>query len=111
MENFPEGRHQLRFEFEVTGKPDLARGEGSPGRAQLYINGKLVGQNDVPVTTPLAFGLTSGITCGSAHGSPITSDYEPSFELTGKIYSVTMDVSGQLIEDKEAEVRMIMARQ
>ena len=66
-ENVPEGRHQLRFEFEVTGKPDVANGKGTPGKAQLYIDGKLVGQAEVPVTTPLVLGLTSGITCGSAH--------------------------------------------
>ncbi|MHB8101895.1 MAG: hypothetical protein ACYDEF_06915 [Methanosarcina sp.] len=56
-------------------------------------------------------GSTGGVTCGSAHGSPVTPDYEPPFEFTGKIYSVTVDVSGELIEDKEAEMRMVMARQ
>ena len=40
----PEGRHKLRFEFEVTGKPDIAQGQGRAGRGQLYIDGKLVGQ-------------------------------------------------------------------
>ncbi|KKH94664.1 arylsulfatase [Methanosarcina sp. 1.H.T.1A.1] len=111
IENVPEGRHKLRFEFEVTGKPDLVRGMGAPGRAQLYIDGKLVGQAEVPVTTPLALGLTSGVTCGSAPGAPVTPDYQPPFEFTGKIYSVTVDVSGKLIEDKEAEMRIVMARQ
>ncbi|PAV13187.1 hypothetical protein ASJ81_04100 [Methanosarcina spelaei] len=109
--NVPEGQHQLRFEFEVTGKPDVANGKGAPGKAQLYIDGKLVGQAEIPVTTPLVLGLTSGVTCGSAHGSPVTPDYEPPFEFTGKIYRVTVDVSGKLIEDKEAETRMVMARQ
>ena len=33
------GHHELRFEFEVTGKPDFANGKGTPGRAQLYIDG------------------------------------------------------------------------
>jgi arylsulfatase len=51
--NVYEGRHQLGFELEVTGKPDFANGKGSPGIAKLFINGKLVGQIDVPVTTPL----------------------------------------------------------
>ncbi len=111
VENVPEGRHKLRFEFEVTGEPDVARGKGVPGRAQLYIDRKLVGQVEVPVTTPLALGLTSGVTCGSAPGAPVTPDYKPPFEFTGKIYSVTVDVSGKLIEDKEAETRMVMARQ
>jgi len=49
----PEGRHQLRVEFEVTGKPDVKSGKGAPGRAQLYIDGKLVGQ--------VVFGLSLGL--------------------------------------------------
>jgi arylsulfatase len=111
VETVPEGRHKLRFEFEVTGQPDIARGKGAPGRAQLYIDGKLVGQTDVPVTTPLALGLTSGVRSGAAPGAPVTPDYEPPFEFTGTIYSVTVDVSGELIVDDEAEMRQIMARQ
>jgi hypothetical protein len=35
----PPGRHELRFQFEPTGQPDLASGKGSPGRLQLYIDG------------------------------------------------------------------------
>ena len=50
----PEGRHKLRFEFEVTGKPDIGKGKGAPGRGQLYIDGKLVGQADIPLTMPLS---------------------------------------------------------
>ena len=46
-DNVPEGRHKLRFEFEVTGKPDIAKGKGAPGKAQLYVDGKLVGEGDV----------------------------------------------------------------
>ncbi len=66
----------------------------------------------LPVTTPLTLGLTGGVTCGSVHGAPVTPDYRPPFlEFTGKIHSVTVDVSGQLIEDKEAEMRIVMARQ
>ncbi|PPJ61545.1 arylsulfatase [Cuspidothrix issatschenkoi] len=107
----PAGRHQLRFEFKVTGQPDLAKGKGTPGRAQLYIDEKLVGQIDVPVTTPLALGLTSGVTCGIAPGAPVTPDYKPPFKFTGKIYCVMVDVSGDLIQDREAEMRTIMARQ
>jgi arylsulfatase len=101
----------LRFEFKVTGQPDLAKGKGTPGRGQLYIDEKLVGQIDVPLTTPLALGLTSGVTCGIAPGAPVTPDYEPPFKFTGKIYSVMVDVSGDLIQDREAEMRTIMARQ
>ena len=111
VETVPGGRHQLRFEFEVTGKPDIAKGKGAPGRAQLYIDEKLAGQTEVPVTTPLAIGLTGGIVCGSAPGAPVTPDYKPPFEFTGTIYSVIVDVSGELIKDSEADIRRMMAQQ
>ena len=105
------GHHELRFEFEVTGPPDLANGKGSPGRAQLYIDGKLVGQAEFPHTTPLSLGLTGGITVGADPGAPVAPFYKTPFEFTGTIHSVTFDVSGDVIEDSEAEMRMIMARQ
>ena len=57
----PEGRHKLRFEFEPTGKPDMPHGKGAPGRAQLYIDDKLVGQADIPLTMPLSLGLGGGL--------------------------------------------------
>ena len=56
----PVGRHKLRFEFEVTGKPDYKNGKGAPGRGQLYIDGKLVGQGDIPLTMPVSLGLCWG---------------------------------------------------
>jgi arylsulfatase len=106
-----EGRHQLRFEFAVTGQPDIAHGKGTPGRAQLFIDGKLVGQADIPVTSPIAMGLTGGIQCGADPGAPVTHDYAPPFRFTGTIYSVLVDVSGDLVKDREAELRIAMARQ
>ena len=45
------------------------------------------------------------------HGSPITDDYTSPFKFTGTIHRVTVDVSGELIHDSEAELRMHMARQ
>ncbi len=107
----PQGRHKLRYEFEVTGKPDFATGKGAPGRAQLYIDNELVGQREMSVTTPVALGLAGGVSVGVAPGSPVTPDYKPPFEFTGKIYSVTVDVSGELIKDTEADYRKIMAQQ
>ena len=110
-EAVPGGHHELRFEFEVTGPPDVPGGKGAAGRAQLYIDGELVGQAGVPVTTPLAIGLTSGVICGRAPGAPVTPDYQPPFEFTGRIFKVTVDVSGELIEDDEVTLKRLMARQ
>jgi len=112
VEKVPTGKHQLRFEFEVTGPPDIHAGKGVPGRAQLYFDGKLVGQADFPFTTPLVFGVAGGaLECGMDSGSPVTPEYAPPFEFTGTIDTVTVEVSGELINDSEAEMRQIMARQ
>jgi hypothetical protein len=106
----PAGRHQLRFEFEPTGPPDIAQGKGSPGRAQLYVDGPLVAQGELPVTTPIALN-PGGLTCGANPGSPVTTDYPARFAFTGTLYTVTVDVSGDLIRDSDSEVRMAMSRQ
>ena len=111
VEEVPEGRCELRYEFEPTGEPDIKVGKGAPGRGQLYINGKLAGQMEMPYTIPLSLGLGAGICVGRKEGSPVTVDFKPPFPFTGTIFKVTIDVSGKLIEDDEATMRAIMARQ
>jgi arylsulfatase len=106
----PAGRHELRFEFEPTGQPDIAQGKGAPGRAQLYVDGQLVAQSEFPVTTPLVFN-PGGLTCGANPGSAITTDYQAPFRFTGTLHAVTVDLSGDLITDTDSEMRMAMARQ
>jgi hypothetical protein len=106
----PAGAHELRFEFEPTGLPDLANGRGAPGKLQLYVDGTLVASEQAPVTTP--FALNPGaLTCGANPGSPVTPDYPSPFRFTGTLRTVTIDVSGDLITDSESELRMAMARQ
>ncbi|WP_432066278.1 arylsulfatase [Streptomyces sp. C10-9-1] len=109
-EDVPEGRHELRFEFEPTGEPDIAHGKGMPGRAQLYLDRRLVGETQIPITTPLLFN-PGGMTCGADPGSAVTEDYRPPFRFDGTLHAVTVDVSGELITDPESEMRMHMARQ
>lgn len=106
----PAGRHQLRFEFEPTGKPDLTTGRGAPGHAQLYVDGQLVGHAEFPVTTPIALN-PGGLTCGANPGTAITPDYQAPFTFTGTLHTVTIDLTGDLITDTDAEVRIAMARQ
>jgi arylsulfatase len=106
-----DGRHELRFEFEPTGKPDLAQGKGTPARGQLYVDGKLVGQGDLPVTIPLDIGITDGLSCGRDEGSTVTADYRGPFAFTGTLEKIVVDVSGDLIEDKNAQMRSVMAHQ
>jgi arylsulfatase A-like enzyme len=109
-EMVPAGKHELRFEFEPTGPPEPAQGKGAPGRMQLYLDGKLVGNAEAAITTPFMFNPGS-LTCGANPGSPVTPDYEGPFAFTGTLHSVTLDVSGDLIHDHEAELRAHLARQ
>ena len=109
-EDLPTGKHELRFEFEPTGQPDMKAGKGAPGRLQLYVDGALVANGEAPVTTP--FILNPGaLTCGANPGSPVTPDYSSPFKFTGVLERVTVDVSGDLIHDPEAELRAHMGRQ
>ena len=52
-----------------------------------------------------------GLSCGANPGSPVTPDYASPFKFTGVLHEVTIDVSGDLIHDPEAELRAHMARQ
>jgi arylsulfatase A-like enzyme len=114
-ERVPEGRATLRYEFEPTGKPDLSKGKGTPGRAQLHINGKLVGQTDLPFTVPLLIGLGGGLTVGRNPGAPVSRLYGSPFAFSGTIFKVTADVSGKGLEDtdeeKKAAARLAIHRQ
>ena len=107
----PEGRHKLRFEFEVTGKPDIPHGKGAPGMGQLYIDNKLVGQAEIPLTMAVMIGICGGVTCGADSGSPVWDKYQPPFKFSGKLFSTTVDVSGDLIKDEAQAMKVIMARQ
>jgi arylsulfatase len=46
-----------------------------------------------------------------ATGFPISSRFKNPFEFTGTIHKVVVDVSGDLIEDKESEMRAVTERQ
>ncbi len=109
-DRLPAGRHRLRFEFEPTGKPDIAQGKGTPGMAQLYVDGRLIAQNEFPLTTPIAFN-PGGLTCGANPGSAVTTDYLAPFRFTGTLHTVIIDLSGDLITDTASEMRMAMSRQ
>ena len=106
----PAGRHELRFEFEPTGQPDMPHGKGAPGRLQLYVDGGLVASADAPYTTPFMFN-PGGVSCGHNPGSPVTPAYTSPFKFTGHLEKVVVDVSGELIVDPEAELRAHLARQ
>ena len=83
-----------------------------PARGQLYINRKLVASIDMPYSVLNMFG-TQGLTCGYDGGEPrraggvLTADRSAS---PGTIKRVTMDLSGELIQDREADMKIAMRR-
>jgi arylsulfatase len=107
----PEGEVELRYEFEPIGPPDPANGKGVPARGQIYINRKLVASLDMPFSVLNMFG-TQGLTCGYDGGEPAApEEYKEPFRFSGTIKRVTVDLSGELIPDTEADMKIAMFRQ
>ena len=89
----------------------MAKGKGVPARAQLYINRKLVASIDMPHSVPNIFG-TEGLTCGYDGGDQVApEEYGDRFDFSGSIRHVILDLSGKLIPDTEADLKIAMARQ
>jgi arylsulfatase A-like enzyme len=109
----PEGDHIFSFEFTPTGKADPAHGKGVPAHITLFVDGKPVGEGDLPITIPLQLGLAAGVCVGSDSGAPVMleQDYKPPFAFTGTVKKVLLDVSGEEVEDQAAKMRMYLARQ
>ena len=84
--------------------------KGTPGDGKLYINGKLVGAMELPVTLPVLYGI-EGLSCWYDFGERVTHRYDAPFTFTGHIDSVTVDLAGELTKDPEAELRRLMAQQ
>jgi arylsulfatase len=107
----PAGHHVLSVEFQPTGPADLAAGKGTPAHITLFVDGAPVGAGDLPVTIPLSLGLAAGVMVGQDSGSPAVPDYNPPFPWPGLIQRALVDVSGTPIEDQEARIREVLARQ
>ncbi len=110
-DKIPAGHQYLSMEFEVTGKADIDHGKGAPGIAKLFFGDKEVGRVEMPVTTPIQFGLGGAITCGYDSGAPVTPAYKPPFKFTGGLKRVRLDVSGEAFADQAAHFRAMLARQ
>ena len=59
---------------------------------------------------PITFGI-EGLSCGYDFGEAVTHKYKAPFRFNGTIKQVVTDISGELIEDDEAKVRMLVAQQ
>ena len=48
---------------------------------------------------------------GANTGAPVTPDYSPPFRFSGSIHRVIVDVSGEHVEDHEAQMIIALAKQ
>jgi hypothetical protein len=107
----PAGQHFLSMEFAPTGKPDFAKGMGTPGVVTLLVDGKQVARAELPVTTPNRLAQGGAMLVGADAGAPVTPEYNPPFRFTGTIKRVIVDVSGEHVVDHETEMRVLLATQ
>ncbi|MDA0250606.1 MAG: arylsulfatase [Actinomycetota bacterium] len=110
-ERVPDGRHFLSMEFAPTGQPDIKNGKGTPGTVTPFVDGTEIGRGDFPVTTPIRLAQGGAMLVGADTGSSVTPDYDPPFRFDGRIHRVIVDVSGEHVEDYEAQMRIALAKQ
>jgi arylsulfatase len=108
----PAGEHQVRMEFAYAGG-----GLGKGGKATLFIDGKKVGEGDVPITQAMVFSADDGCDVGEDSGAPVSPDYGPQGNaFNGQVRGVQLSIaddpanSNHLINPEEA-IRIAMARQ
>ena len=100
----PSGRHELAFTFVTSGD---FRGTG-----RLLVDGKVVGEGEIPQVTPVRFSISGGgITCGWEQGPAVGEGYTAPFPFTATLRRVTVDVNGEPHRDPEAEFEAVMSEQ
>jgi arylsulfatase len=83
---------ERHYEFEPTGKPNPAEGNGVPACGHLYNNHKLIASIHMRHSVLNMYG-TEDLSCGYDAGSPIASEeYTDEFCLTGTIRCVTVEL-------------------
>jgi len=95
--------------------PVAAWGKG--GKATLYVDGKPVGEGDIPMTLAMIFSADDGCDVGEDSGAPVSPDYGPRGNaFNGQVRGVQLAIADaaesadHLVSPEEA-IRIAMARQ
>jgi arylsulfatase A-like enzyme len=92
------GRHVVAAELTPLRRTSM--------HATLVVDAAVVGEVDLPRTSPFRFALHGeGMCCGYDEGTPVSATYESPFRFTGVLHDVTVDVSGTPVVDRAAEIR------
>jgi arylsulfatase len=92
----PAGSRVLGYEFRRTGP--------WRGRGTLSIDGRVVGEVDIPKTWPV-HGTTAGVSCGHDGGAPVSDAYSAPFPFTGTLRRVVVELDGDGADDPAGEGR------
>ena len=100
----PPGDHDLTLAFTSNG--DFT------GSAQLLIDGEVVGDGPIEMTTPMRYSVAgAGLTCGWEQGPPVGEGYTAPFRFTGTLHRVVVEIEGVIHRDPEAELESIFSEQ
>src|SRR5262249_20704966 len=89
------GAHELVYEFKKT--------KGLSGTGRLLVDGRVVGEGEIPTFTPMSFsGTGGGMTCGYEIGPAVGDDYHAPFRCNAQIARVTVDAFGPHLRDPMA---------
>lgn len=98
------GRHELEFRY--------GREPGSPKRAQLLVDGGVVGETEIPRFTWNRFSICGhGLTCGWANAPAVCDDFVAPYPFVGGLEPVVVDVEGTPVVDPIAEANDIITGQ
>jgi len=81
----PEGRHQVRIEFQYDGG-----GPAKGGKLTLYLDGKPDGEGRIDQTEPNVFSADETCDIGTENGSHVTRDYDR-LDFNGTVNWVQLD--------------------
>jgi arylsulfatase len=86
-ETLPIGPVDVRFDFEKTGN--------NQGKGRLYLDGILVGEREIPKTTPALYSQYDTFDIGEDSGAPVSDRYESPFTYKGVIQKVDFQLAPQ----------------
>ncbi len=108
----PEGEHQVRMEFAYAGG-----GLGKGGKATLFVDGRKVGEGEIPMTQAMVFSADDGCDVGEDTGAPVSPDYSSHGNaFNGVVKGVHLAIANAAESevhriDPEDAIRIAMARQ
>jgi arylsulfatase len=98
------GAHTLGFRYEKV--------DDEGGRAELLVDGGIVGAGVIPKFTPTSYNNTgAGLSCGYELGPAVGEGYDAPFRWNGDLVEVVVEVTGEPRVDPLKEFERIMTEQ